>query len=376
MAIRALIEQRATRGRRWRDDESGQAIVEFVIVVPLVIMIFLFGQWFVELVQIKLKVQESARYAAWEATAYPLHDYNQNNGGLNSNFTQMRTSVMADTTARFADLNSSTFFPRGTSYMMASWTPPVVLMTNQQEEAIYGGAIPNLIFNLVTALAGALLYNSNNPYATALIGFSRDLGSGQAMTSLFGDAGWGFNRNGYVLSTSMLMVRNEWFRVRVMGEPIFSRSGFMLRETNGVLADSWRLNHGGDFNHNGPLHKQIARMYLSKPRTRTAARTFLAAWLTTAQTLLSRTPTAVANMPTPDQIMTVPAVSMYGNSGKIAVKEDTGTVQYDTVPRLGAYKETRRQRGEHFMGCKTAESLGCTDSLSQDNPFGDYIIRE
>ena len=50
---------------------------EFAIVTPLLILIIFFAVWFHELVHIKLKLQEAGRYAAWEATAYPLHDYAQ-----------------------------------------------------------------------------------------------------------------------------------------------------------------------------------------------------------------------------------------------------------------------------------------------------------
>lgn len=248
-----------------------------MIVVPLIVMIFLFGQWFVEIVQIKLKVQESARYAAWEATAYPLHDYDRGPDSLNESFGQMRVQVMADAVVRYADLDSSTTVPRGSAYMMASWRPPVVILSNQQEEAIYGGAIPNLIFNLVTgvgALAGALLYDSPNPYATALIGFSQAHGSGQGLTTLFGDTSWGFNRNGYVMATSMAAVKNEWFNVRVGGRRIFPRSTVLLTERHGVLADSWRLNQdGGDSVRGGRMFKQVERMYVGSERARNVAKT-------------------------------------------------------------------------------------------------------
>ncbi len=72
-------------------------------------------------------------------------------------------------------------------------------------------------------------------------------------------------------------------------------------------------------------------------------------------------------------------------SGKIEIDEDSGKKSYDTSPmmdkatsKVGAkmYEESRSTRGNNYMACPQEESLGCTSSLSQDNPFGDYIIPE
>lgn len=72
-------------------------------------------------------------------------------------------------------------------------------------------------------------------------------------------------------------------------------------------------------------------------------------------------------------------------SGKRQMQEDLDTgsqTSYDTAPLLpknkydSNYQKSLESRGENYMACPEVESLGCTSSLSQDNPFGDYIIPE
>ena len=380
--------------RRGEADEGGQALVEFAIVLPLIVTIFLFAQWSWELVQVKLKVQEAARYAAWEATAYPLHDYDK---GKADGFSKMRNAVMADTILRYGDLDSSTKFPTGTTIWSATWSPPMVFLTNGQEEMVYGGAIVNLIFNIVSqvgALVGGLMYNSQNIFAMSLItsssASSAASGPGKAMAALFGPTEWGFNKSGYVTARVGTYVQNNWFNVRLLGKPIFKNPGFLIYEKHGVLADSWRLNKSGDkawkkgsasspgFS-SGAMYKQVERMYLMTNTTRGIAKGLFASMVYTEMLIAagfgSATAPSLGDMLKPSVVM--------GNytggapeSGQISLNEDTGTKKYDSAPMRGAYKDSLKQRGNNFMGCKGAEKLGCTDTLSQDNPFGDYIVRE
>ncbi|PID37943.1 MAG: hypothetical protein CSA65_09190 [Proteobacteria bacterium] len=385
-----------TLRRRMRGDESGQALVEFAIVVPLIVTVFLFAQWGWELVQIRLKVQEAARFAAWEATAYPLHDYEK---GKANGFSKMRTSVVAETMMRYGDLNSATTIPSGLTIWSATWTPPIVMITDGQEEMIYGGAIVNLIFNIISqvgALIAGLLYNSQNKVALSLITSAKSKssgkGPGKAMASLFGPTEWGFNKKGYVTARVGTYVKNEWFNVRLLGKPIFNNPGFIIYESHGVLADSWRLNKKGDkawkkgndkspgFS-SGAMYKQVERMYLMTKTTRTVAKVWAASIYTTM--FASAKTTGILSVGGPSlSDFTKPSVVMGSyqggkpESGLIRLREDIGQRKYDSAPMRGAYLEALKQRGEYFMGCKEAEKLGCTDTLSQDNPFGDYIVRE
>jgi hypothetical protein len=64
-----------------------------------------------------------------------------------------------------------------------------------------------------------------------------------------------------------------------------------------------------------------------------------------------------------------------GGPGRLSLLEDDGSASYETAPHIGEYEATRQGRGDHFMGCPRQEMLGCTDTLAQDNPFGDYLYR-
>ena len=61
-------------------------------------------------------------------------------------------------------------------------------------------------------------------------------------------------------------------------------------------------------------------------------------------------------------------------SGQRAVQTDKGSFNFDTAPYTGGYEKAFSNRGQYFMGCKGDQKLGCTSTLGQNNPFGDYII--
>lgn len=63
---------RATFHRR---QSRGQAITEFALVIPVLIVILLYSMYFTELVRAKLKLQEASRFVAWEMTSYTLDDF-------------------------------------------------------------------------------------------------------------------------------------------------------------------------------------------------------------------------------------------------------------------------------------------------------------
>lgn len=393
------------RQRRTRNGESGQALVEFAIVAPLIVMVILFSMWFYELVQIKLKVQEAARYATWEATAYPLHDYKKGKGALSQLAQTMTTNVRNDTMQRYSDLDSrSDQLTLNNRIFSASFTPPIVIQVNRQEEVIYGGPIVNLIFGLAGTLFdiySALTYKSVNPVALSLIALGKDWGG--AMTSrMFGDSSWGFNKQGYIETKVTCYVKNEWFN-RGVGRYILPNPGVLmmepagLTERYGLLADSWQLDPGDDVGGTGTrpgvsstdYWEQVNRMYLQRSAARSVAKT----WISTFRILMNVAlglSMSSASSGIGEQDFTQPSVVARNyrdrDSGRVTVQQDRGqTRQYDTAPvgtksdkeTLSEYWKTLDARGPHFMGCDKEMSLGCPSStLQQDNPFGGYIHRE
>jgi len=419
--LRSVLNRVLRRLRGARRDTSGQALTEFAIVAPIIVMVLLFSIWFYELVHIKLKVQEASRYAAWEATSYPLHNY-QDGPGQN---TQLSADAMQqlqnDTMQRYADLDSSTQNTALLTQIFASaYTQPIVIMTDRQEERIPGGTIANLVLSIggmIFDYISALNYRSPNPVATTLVATHLTQSWGGAMTDrMFGNSAWGFNNNGYVCSSVVTYVQNLWWN-RGVGRFILPNMGVLIKEQpnglfdNCVLADSWRLNNGESVGGTDNIRpgvasgtgywRQVDRMYFINSNSRQVADTTIRQFKNFANTALqlagvSATP---PNLGDQDWVQATVVSRPYSGTdaeraGQVTIVQDRGTPNtYDTAPlgpsssssgssstnqsTLGEYRKTLQNRGEYFMGCQRMMQLGCPSStLQQDNPFGAYVHRE
>ena len=66
-----------------------------------VMTLLLFSIYFYEVIQIKLKTQEVARFAAWEFTGYPLHDYDR---GRADGFSDAKSAILGDVEVAVQDV--------------------------------------------------------------------------------------------------------------------------------------------------------------------------------------------------------------------------------------------------------------------------------
>jgi hypothetical protein len=291
--------------------------------------------------------------------------------------------------------------------LASSWAQPVVLVTNNSEEQVPGGWIPNLVLGVVGNLFdwfSALDYKNINPVATSLIALGKDMGG--AMTNrLFGNSDWGFNTHGYAEARVGILVKNEFFNRGLVGflnNTLVSHhhQSFMIYEKHGVLADSWWLDDGSNVyggtqapgKTSTAFAKQIERMYLVNDRTRGVAKgitTSLWAIGNAAIGLMMAIPNPDLTL---DDLTRPVVVSLsYGDStykGKSKIKQDgrpSDNVEYDTAPatktqgssELQEFGKTLEARGQYFMGCDKEMSLGCPSAtLSQENPFGSYVARQ
>ena len=402
------------RYRRWRND-SGQALVEFAIVSPLIVLVILFAVWFYELVHIKLKVQEAGRYAAWEATGYRLHNYEEGPGATGQLSTEALQQIRTDTVQRYADLDSATQnSAMVTRLFAAQFTQPLVIMADRQEQQVPGGTIVNFVFSIaatVVDLVSALNYSSPNPVALDMIGSHLTQMGGAREDRLFGSPEWGFNREGYVCSSVTTFVQNTWFS-RGVGRFIMPNWGVMItgqpQKTSldqiwdqCVLADSWRLHDGQDIEGSDRIGvssgtgywEQVNRMYLVNDSARGAAERWVEMFrfMMDMALGLSVTEDTPPNLGDQDWVRATVVSKAYSGQnaeqrGKVRHRQDRGSTRtYDSSPvgltgqgtkALGEYGKTLQDRGEHFMGCPTTMQLGCPSStLQQDNPFGDYVYR-
>ncbi len=89
----------------------GQALTEFALVLPVMIVILLYSMYFTELVRAKLKLQEASRYVAWEMTSYTLDDYAKIDH--NKAFNVAKQAGVTDALDKFKDLDSIDDKPAG-----------------------------------------------------------------------------------------------------------------------------------------------------------------------------------------------------------------------------------------------------------------------
>ena len=384
---------------RWHRDE-GQALTEFAIVVPVIVLVLMFSVWFGELVTIKLKTQEAARYTAWEVTAYKMHDYGKGPSSVSSMSNQAIAKATKEASRRYADLNSTTTVSKGTRIFSAKWTKPLIVTVNQQEEAIYGGAIVNFIFNVAAAVLdvfSALQFKNGNVVAMALVALGKDYG-GARTARMFGSSEWGFNKSGYVTATVFTMVENKWWN-RGVGRFFMKPMFVSFQESHGVLADTWNLYDGssvytkGDrpgLNKGKAYWKQVDRIYFVNKRTRGVGKTIINGFKIIMRIALAMAFSFSSSGLNESDFMQTSVVSndYGGKTGQVELQVDRGQKKFDSSPACGAtgacpggdslkpYGETLKARGKYFMGCKIEMQLGCPSStLNQGNPFGDYLDR-
>lgn len=398
----------------------GQAIVEFAVAVPTLVLIFLFSQFFYEAIQVKLKAQEMARYTAWEFVGHPLHDYNDGS----FKYSTASNAVKSDAQQRFANLRSVDKRTNATKALAGQWSVNAPRTRNKEEPLLPGGNVFSIggfpiNINMIFQFAGLVLdgmrmlsiRNHPNPVWVAMMAWyqiDRDNIFGGGSLSRFNPPGeWKLNTRGYIQSEVRVTFENLWapMLTYISGSKFFSKDTqgrsemqsnirrLRFVETYSLLADQWELHQGDDVE--GPsssgtaYYKQISRMAFIKRSVRNALKIFTDAvkYASDATAYLAFQPTL--GMPDLTQVGLVSKNYKGGSgnrdSGKIEIDEDGGKKSYDTSPMMDRttsranrkmYEESRQTRGDNYMACPQVESLGCVSSLSQDNPFGDYIIPE
>ncbi len=397
----------------------GQALVEFAVAVPTMVLIFLFSQFFYEAIQVKLKTQEMARYMAWEFTGHALHDYSDGS----FKYSDASSAVRDDATKRYSNLKSTDLRNDATRSLAGEWSVSAPTMANQEEPLLPGGDLfsiggfpinINMVFRFagyaLDALRFASLINHPNLYWAAMMAeyqYEKERWFGGGSLNRFNPPShWKLNTRGYIRTQVRVTFNNMWFQrmVGISGAKYWASSGatndmrsnirtLRFVERYHLLADQWELHQPDDVLGPGSsgtaYYKQIDRMAFLTPRMRKVLKGFTdyLKYTTDALSYMATQPTLGMSDLTQVGLVSKAYTSGSGgrNSGKIDIDEDGGKVSYDTSPMMDRstsktsrkmYEESRAMRGNNYMACPQKESLGCTSSLSQDNPFGDYIIPE
>jgi hypothetical protein len=216
---------------------------------------------------------------------------------------------------------------------------------------------------------------------------------GSFLRRQYSSSSWGFNDDGYVEADIRISVTNRLLPRHYMdqgGDAWFAnrflrRTSVDFEEHVELLADPWKLVEGQDVRHetsSGGFFQQVDRFFMAGSEGRAVAQPI--AQLARLSVMLG-----MGGGELPDPLRPVVVSVNYGptaKAGTVNLDVDEGRGQHDTAPYsvIHAYEDTfnfssddadgRPGRGNYYMGCAEPMQLGCTDSLSRDNPFGEGII--
>jgi hypothetical protein len=364
----------------------GAATVEFALIVPVLVAILMFSMYLTELVRAKLKLQELARYAAWEMTSYTLSDFAQ--AKHEEAFELARREALAEALERYKDMDS---------------VEPDALPGNfVARYAEVKGTLANEEIGFFEK--GLVLGNSDEGYASDVVGALNRTGNG-----MLGE--WDFNTKGWVTSdvsmrfNNVLLPQNSLdegtphglFQTDMFGgQPLESLE---LRSRFSLYADAWTMEDGGDAvirgrragAHRGGggdtphgLYQQVSRMVFLGARDQLTKHVGILAQFD--QFIRQVTPAFLGTFvvshnygPTPsgedeewsrDCIGPQTGVEAYpanaegglNNLDKFSQLDWPRPKCFDTAPfrdqpyERSQYIQIFKARGDYFMGCKNAQA--------------------
>jgi len=214
----------------------GAATVEFALSVPILVMILMFSMYLTDLVRVKLKLQEAARYAVWEMTSYALSDFAT--GDHDGAFEDARHEAHGEWIERFKDLDSVEPAAR-TENLIARYRNVTGTITNREINFLETGVLASPTTSEGGGLVGAILTPVSNGAEWML---------GQ----------WGFNQKGWVESEVQMNFDNVILPRSYLDND--AQGGFFTTDTFGghslaslplksrysMYANGWNMPDGGD----------------------------------------------------------------------------------------------------------------------------------
>ena len=338
--------------------KHGSSMVEFAIIAPVIMSIIAWSIYFSDLLYVKLKNQEAARYVAWEFTAFSLSDYE--NSQHRSAFNNAKKEIVKEAQEKYKNLNSTnTGAPAKLLSFKYTFNKPFVgNVPAMGLAAIAGNNVAN--HNVMNALAGNNAFGGINP--------------SNMMSSLTGTISnflshWKFNSNGKAFVTSSTrpgraqQPGNLWeFVLDLLGI-----SG--VKETITLIADPWVLMDGKDVHLPGGYEKGKTNSPFFKQVKRIAFLGLNAQIIDPINNV-----TSIFLGKNTEAFVTKLVSLNYKNesSGKVDLSDESklkthqGVIKYDTAPLENSnnknnslYYQTLNQRGKHYMGCKDEQEQSC-----------------
>lgn len=380
-----MTKRKVVKRKRFR---RGQSLTEFAIMIPIIVLVLWMAIYYWEVIQVRLKLQEAARFATWEFTAYPLHDYDE---GTGSRFDEVEGEITDLTMRLYEDLDSSdegAVMPGPTAantFLATGWELQRVRIRESTPPDLTGEIIGELALDVVLTVEAwieAMLTSIGNPYAVGPV-----LWTIRSLPSI--DRRWGFNNRGWVTTSVQARVHNLMVPRSFRGitslryeQGRWVRPSLRLREESAILADSWRLNDGADVRHgteSGGYYDQVNRIFLLNRGRAGPAITAIEA------VRLEAILCAFQDLPDASDPVLVSLNHHEGQDGRIRLGTDGGRSTFDTTPLTvphesedegssgEPYQETLDNRGEYFMGCDEPMNASCGAGLGTENPFGDGV---
>jgi hypothetical protein len=367
--------------------------------VPLM----LYAAYFYDALQIKLKVQEAARFATFEWANNPLHDYHEGTSSAHRRLQQRARNSIEDGVRKiYRDLNSATSNAPPVTRLAVNYTEPRVRARLEEAPLIVDAtALINLppafqpfrsiLSRVYSFIVGLVPLSISSTIVGPLMGARPPQGreaQGLALMvpglrkSIRGALrDWGFNMNTRAVGRVDLRVENViiprrfgsgWMSDTIVGRrvpPLRYRTEYFM------IADSWRLYDGSEIRMSPTtqLDKDTSRggrdadsgYYRTVDRIAQSLVSKRRGWegplypLYETGAVLGRL-AGLQGHPTETKLVSLD-YARTPDRGRRPVRIDQGTHARHTAEgeQVGEYADMLRERGPYFMGCPGAQDARC-----------------
>ncbi len=347
---------RALGSRSGPASERGSAMVETALVIPIFVTLVFWAAFFFDLVDLRMRLQESARFAAWEATAYPLSDYE--NSDHDGAWSTAQAGIATAYTDLYSDLDSSdrrAVKPRLASDFVVE---PVVLGNDEVRMADTAGArdvLPGDDFTEVADALGSVLDSALGEVMDAMAFNTRGLVTAEVKVTV----------HHKLLPRGYFTEDNKGFFSRAM----YDTTSFEMRERAALIADGWTLHDGRSVLHEDrdlPFYRQVSRGHMLGALSSVPILETLAAVIDAVGDFVED----FFGIPTFTNGRLASQSYLAGDdSDRTPLATDELQKNFHTAPVLdtcggggcpyGAseYAKTLRMRGDYYLGCPVPQSM-------------------
>ncbi|RMG12574.1 MAG: pilus assembly protein [Deltaproteobacteria bacterium] len=333
------------------DEERGGSMVETALMAPIFVVLVMWAAFFYDFVQLRIKVLEAARFAAWEFTAYPLSDYDTGSHGARFNDAVPR--VRTDVQRLYASLDSSDQAPTAHPRLATRYSFEGVDFENKPVRMLAGdvpGIDPDSDLGMVTgyvfdAVGDALDYVLNR---------------------------MGYNDRGLVTAQTSARIEHalmpRTFLPEFYGTDLYPTPSYTVTARAAVVADGWTLHDGRTVVQmaDSPFQKQVQRAH-------TLGITDSIPGLSTFFDVVDKVGDYVEdffNLPNPlNARLAAKRYTQPPGGNTLHLDTDEYQKEFDTLPvreqcQYGGcrpedsdYGRTLKMRGDYYMGCPEPERM-------------------